>query len=159
MANHSFQPILTDERLEQAITFIADQSIALARLVLRRELSIDMICFFAQTPEEYAWLEQAVRARGPQSDLSHGPTLYVDSDFAVGGQQIRWFGVRQPDPTRPWVGYGDFPVALDDYAAMVAAAQANPHAHEITSGLGKPLLELRHPDFDVLGFVVASKGS
>jgi hypothetical protein len=155
MAQHPFSPIINTERLELAIAYIADQSLALARTVLRRELDVDTICFFAQSPAEYRFLEQAVRSRGPVSALSHGPTLYVDSDFEAGSHHIRIFGVRRPDPTRPQAGYGDYPVP--DYARLLAAEQSNPHVKEITSGRGQPLIELRHPDFDVLGFVVDAK--
>jgi len=149
---HKLSPITNEARLRTALDYVAEQSLALAREVLGQDLAIDTLCFFTHSPEEYAFLEQAVRARGPKSRLSHGPTLYTDVDFAVHDQRIRIFGVRQPDPTRPQVGYGDYPVP--DYERFLALVSDNPHMHEITSGRGKSLIELRHPDFDVLGFIV-----
>ena len=152
MAVHTFSPITNDQKLQEALEYIAEHSVLLAQKVLGRNLAIDTICFFSHSPEECAFLEKAVRPRGPESALSHGPTLYVDSDFMVKGQHISIFGVRRPDPTRPQVGYGDYPVA--DYVKLLEAQKDNPHVKEIISGRGKSLIELRHPEFDVLGFVV-----
>ncbi len=148
-----FRPITNNTQLELAIEYVAEKSLALARLVLGRDMDLDTICFFTQTPQEYDFLRQAVLARGNESKLSHGPTLYVDSNFDVFGHTIRIFGVRQPDPeNRPEVGYGDYPVA--DFSKLAKANTGNPHVKPIVSGLGKPLLELCHENYDVLGYVV-----
>ena len=150
-----FQPIINEEDLEEAIHYVAEKSLELARLVVGSELSTDTICFFAHNEAEHEFLRKAVMARGPVSKFSHGPTLYVDTDFTVHDQNIRIFGVREPDPTRTQVGYGDYPVK--DYERLQKMAIINPHMEEITSGRGKSLIELRHPDFDVLGYLVDVK--
>lgn len=152
---HPFSPITTEAQLQAAMEYIATQSVKLARQVLGCDLAIDTICFFTHSPEEYEFVERLVKQRGPVSKFSHGPTLYVDSDFTAAGHHIRIFGVRKPDPSRPQLGYGDYPVT--DYPELLKAGQANPHAKEIISGRGQSLIELRHPDFDVLGYVVAEE--
>jgi hypothetical protein len=152
---HDFLPITNAERLEAATAYVAEQAARLARVVLGRELPLDTICFFSHSPEEYAFLLDAVRAKGPESALTHGATTYADTDCMVGPHRIRLFGVREADETRPEVGYGDYPV--DDYAALLASVQDNQYAHEIISGRGKSLLELKHPDFDVRGYALASE--
>lgn len=149
---HSFSPIVTNERYNTALEYVAAETLLLARKVLDREVSIDTICFFSHTPEEYAFLEGEVRSRGEISRFSHDPTLYVDTDFMVVGQHIKIFGVRKPDPTRPWVGYGDYPLSDSDYDALCSTA--NPFVRRITSGIGQSLLQFEHPDFDVLGYAV-----
>lgn len=149
---HPFSPITNQAQLQAAMEYIAFQSVKLAKQVLGRAFSLDTICFFTHSPEEYEFVERAVKQRGPVSKFSHGPTLYVDSDFTVAGQHIRIFGVRQPDPARPQLGYGDYPVA--NYIELLKTERDNPYAKEIISGRGQSLLELRHPDFDVLGYVV-----
>lgn len=148
--NHEFSPIVNGQRLEKAIDYVAAQSLLLARAVLGRELTIDTICFFAQGNEEYDYLLGAVLQRGPLSKFSHEPTTYVDTDFVVADQHIKILGVRQPDTTRLWVGYGDYPVTSTEYEELRNGA--NPHIREINSGLGQALLQFEHPDFDVLGF-------
>ncbi|HKU18649.1 MAG TPA: hypothetical protein VJP80_05230 [Candidatus Saccharimonadales bacterium] len=155
MREFDFPLVMDNTVLQAAVEHIAHRSVALAQTVLGRTLDLDTICLFAHSAEEYAFVEQAVRARGPVSKFSHGPTLYVDVDLMMADWHIRMFGVRAPDPNRPWRGYGDFPV--DDYAALVQSTVTNPYIREITSGRGQPLLELKHPDFDVLGFVVQAK--
>ena len=147
-----FSPITTPERLATAIEHVASQSLSLGHTILGRQFAIDTICFFAHSAEEYDFLQAAVKSRGNPSPLSHGPTLYVETDFKVAGQRIQLFGVRRPDPTRPWIGYGDYPLNEAEYAAVRDAH--NPFIREITSGAGKALLQFEHPDFDVLGFGV-----
>ncbi len=151
----TFEPILSESKLQAAIEHIAKRSVELANVVLSRALPLDTICFFAQSPEEYIFLEKAVLARGSVSKFTHGATLYADTDFMVGQWHISIFGVRTPDPTRPWRGYGDYPV--DDYQQLLASTRTNPYAKEIISGRGQSLLELKHPDFDVLGYVVDAR--
>lgn len=153
MAQHDFSPITGEERLRAAIDYIAEKSLALSREVLGRELTIDTICIFTHSPEEYDFVKEAVRARGDKSRFSHGPTTYVDSDFTVLGQHIRIFGVRSPDPSRPQVGYGDYPVTDCEEIRAIKS----PYLKEIISGRGQSLIELRHPEFDVLGFVADAK--
>lgn len=137
---------------EAGLAYLATRSSELAETVLGHTLDVDTLCFFTHSPEEYAFVEKMVLARGPKSKFSHGATTYVTVDLIVAGQHIRILGVRQPDPTRPQRGYGDYPVA--DYAEILKTEASNPHIKEITSGRGKSLIELRHPDFDVLGFIV-----
>lgn len=151
---HEFSPIISEDHLQAAAEYLTRQSLLLAKTVLGQKLTIDTLCFFTHSPEEYQFIEQAVRRRGPESRFSHEPTLYVDTDFTVLDQHVRIFGVRKPDPARLEIGYGDYPVAEVDYQQLLHTAKNNPHMREITSGRGKSLVELRHPDFDVLGYVV-----
>jgi hypothetical protein len=150
--NHDFSPITNDSRLSEALEYIAKNSLDLARTVLQRELSIDTICFFTHSPEEYAYLLSAVQVHGQESRFSHGPTTYVDTDLKVADQQIKILGVRQPDPSRPWVGYGDYPITDEEYVSIKSSNSQ--YVQEISSGRGQPLLELKHPDFDVVGYLV-----
>lgn len=152
-AKHTFIPITNEARLKEATNYVVEQSVQLARVVLQRNLQVDTVCFFSHSRKEYDSLRRAVLARGPVSRFTHGATLYVDCDFEVASHRLRIFGVREPDADREEIGYGDYPV--DDYPALVAASRDNPYAHEIVTGRGKSLLELRHPDFDVRGYVVA----
>jgi hypothetical protein len=149
MQSYRFSPILEEKSFQAALLYIAHQSAALAEKTLGRSRDIDTITIFAHYPDEHAYLKKTVRSYGPVSTVTHGATLYIDADVTVAGNHIQYLGVRAPDGSRPQVGYGDFPV--DDYDAIRSAA--NPYVHEIVSGRGQSLLELRHPDFDVLGYV------
>lgn len=89
---------------------------------------------------------------GAVSKFAHGTKLYVDADQTVCGQRITLLGVGSPDKTRSEVGYADFPVA--DYESI--KAQNLPGVQEIRAGSGIDLLELRHHDFDVRGYLFES---
>jgi hypothetical protein len=93
-----------------------------------------------------------VIAAGPVSEFSHGVTTYVNVDMQVAGQHLGLLGVRQPDVLRQERGYGDY--SVDFFDILLGQIDKNPYAQPITSGRGKTLIELKHPDFDVRGYVV-----
>lgn len=149
---NSAAPIGSEADYDKVLEYVAERSRALAKTVLGRDLRLDTLTVFTQTPDEYGVVSKLLRSYGPESPFSHGPTLYIEVRKNVLDQQINLLGVRQPDATRPQRGYGDYPVS--DYGALRDNNAANPHVREIVSGNGHTLLELRHPDFDVLGYVV-----
>ncbi len=144
-----FSPILDGKSFHTALWYLARQSALLAELILGQKLAIDTLTIFSHFPEELAFLDHTVRRFGPVSPATHGETLYVDADFTVDDHRIHYLGVREPDSTRPQVGYADYPV--DDYDDIKVLS--SPYVREITSGRGQKLLELRHPDFDVFGYI------
>lgn len=145
--------ILSEADFQAGLTRIAQSSLELARTVLGRELRIDTVCFFTHSPEEYDFVRAKVAQAGPESKFSHGATLYVDVDLQLQRQNITLLGVRSPDDTRTEAGYADYPV--NNYQEVLAELQGSAYAHEIVSGQGIPLIELRHPDFNVRGYIAA----
>ena len=152
-SKHPFSPITDESRFDQALDYIAAHSSKLAEAVLGRTLVIDTLTVFAQSEEEYTFVATQIRNFGPVSPFTHGATLYISSDFSVQNFHIKILGVRRPDPTRPEVGYADYPVR--DYDAILRAGY--PEICEIISGRKQRLLEIRRPDFDVLGYIVAEE--
>jgi len=152
---HNFLPVRSEDDLVDAQIYVAEQAVKLATVVIGKHLSIDTITIFAQSDDEYAFIESELKSYGPVSPYSHGATLYVETASLVDNNPVKLFGVRRPDDSRPEVGYGDYPVS--DYKELKAATRDNPHVREIQSGAGMPLLELRHPDFDVRGYIVAGE--
>jgi hypothetical protein len=150
MAEHDFLPILEKQQFDEALDYIAERAACLVRAVLEQELPLDTLTIFTHSPEEHDFVSGVARRYGPESAFTHGDTLYISSDFTVQGHHIIFLGVRRPDATRPEVGYADYPV--EDYEAILAANY--PGAHQITSGRGQNLIELRHPDFDIRGYIV-----
>jgi hypothetical protein len=151
---HDFQPILNEDQYNQAITYIAQQAIKLALKVLNKNLTIDTITVFSQTKTEYDFIAGHLRVIGSLSNFSHGETIYIETDKTIGNNKIMLLGVRQPDATKPEVGYADYPVS--DYK-KIKKLHKGIYIKEILSGAGMHLLELAHPDFDVRGYVVAEK--
>ena len=67
MTEHAFSPIFSKEQLDRALEYIAEQADALAREVLKRQLELDTLTVFTQSPEEYAFVSQMIRTYGPVS--------------------------------------------------------------------------------------------
>jgi len=155
MSTEQRAAILDDESLETAWEYIARLSGPLAQAVFGRSLPIDTLCIFAQSEEEHDFVLGAIKALGPISRFTHESTTYVDVNMEVGGQVIKFLGVRKPDPTRPQVGYADYPIP--DYQALLANIADYPDAEQIMSGRGQSLVELRHPDFDILEYAFDSR--
>lgn len=151
---HPFQPINSKERFEEALDYVAATAAGLSEAVLSEALPIDTVTLFTRTSKEYYFLERLVRTYGERSEITHGPTLYIDSNFMLGENVIRYLGVRRPDDTRPEVGYADFPV--EDFEGLREAHAGNEAVKFMKSGRGQPLLELRHPEFDIRGYVVSA---
>ena len=152
MPEYPFRPITNEQRLNEALNYIAQRAASLAKLVLGRELPLDTLAVYAQSYDEHDFLTQAIRQCGPESPFTHETTLYVEPhELVVRGNAIRYLGVRKPDERRREVGYADFPV--DDYEAIRDAE--NPYVQPWVSARGQELLRLTHPDFDdIVGFVV-----
>lgn len=139
------------ERFQTALQYTAENALELGKKVVGRQMKIDTLCLFAHSPSEYEFIRSQVEKYGDRSPYSHGKTFYVASDFFVLEQYIRLLGVREPDEDRPEVGYADYPV--HDLEAMAQGLEHNSYATPVTSGRGRPLIELRHPDFDVRGYI------
>jgi hypothetical protein len=154
LKNHDFQPIIDEGRYSQAVNYIIKEASKLALNVLGKNLTIDTVTIFSQTPEEYKFFAKHLRDIGEVSHFSHGPTLYV-ATHAGDENSIKLRGVRQPDDSRTEVGYADYPIS--NYDQIKDQSIKNASVKEIISGTGIPLLELKHPDFDVRGYVVAKK--
>ena len=148
-------PLKTKQAFERRLTYIAQNGLVLGQLVLGREVPIDTVTIFSQTDQEYAKIAGFIRNYGPVSAVSHGDTLYIDTSFELLSNLISYLGVRKPDPTRPEVGYVDFPVS--DFTHLVSLCQESSFMQLITSGRGQPLIEIRHPNFDVRGYIVATE--
>lgn len=144
-----------EANFDQAMLYVATNAPLLAEAVLGERLSIDTICFFSQNPDHYQRLLEGVLGHGPVSRFTHGKTTYVDVGIDVADQQVKFLGVRQPDSTRPERGYGDYPVA--DLGQFLAKHKGKEGLYVMNSSLGQPMVELRHPDFDLRGYVIDAK--
>jgi hypothetical protein len=123
----------------------------LSETVLGEQLVPDTLTIFSRTKEEYDFVAGLICTYGQKSRFTHGITLYVDVDMEVASNHVTLLGVREPDSDRQDVGYADF--SVKNYAEIRAASKQ--HMQEITTGRGQSLLELRHPDFDIRGYLVS----
>lgn len=145
-------PIQNEDDLQGALRYIAEESLGLAREIVGEKLSLDALTVFAQSDVEYQLVRDLISDKGEVSPYTHESTLYIKANTIILDQEIQLLGVRRPDKGKPQRGYGDYPVyALHTYKEKLAN---NKHVQEIKSGNGLSLLELSHPDFNVLGYIV-----
>lgn len=150
------QSLTNPERILNEYRYIAQQGLALGETVFGKPLPLDTITIFTRSNGEFTTVSDCIRSLGAISRASHGPTLYIEpKDLIVAGFDISYLGVRKPDETRPERGYVDYPV--ENYAAYQAMLESSPNLAEITSGLGKPLIEVKHPSFDIRAYIVAAE--
>lgn len=153
MTVHPFSPITTEEKLKLALQYIAEQSLLLAQKVIPGEkLEIDTLTIFSQSDAEFDFISRHIRKYGKQSPFTHGETLYISSNLRIDDHVIKFLGVRRPDSARTEVGYADYPV--ENYEQILKDYAGNPNVMEIASGRNQTLIELKHPDFDVRGYIV-----
>ena len=149
---HDFSPIDSEAKYKAALEYLMSESMKLTKAVLGERLIPDTLTVFSRTKDEYDFIDNLIRTYGTKSRFSHGITLYIDVDMEIAGKHVALLGVREPDNDRQDVGYADF--SVQNYAALRGAGQA--YTQEITTSRGQSLLELRHPDFDVRGYLVSA---
>jgi hypothetical protein len=149
---HDFSPIDSKQKYQAAITYLMVQGGKLTKEALGQEIMPDTLTIFSRTQAEFDFIDDLIRTYGPKSRFTHGFTLYVDVDMEVAGNRVVLLGVREPDDDRHDVGYADFSVL--NYLEIRDAGKR--YVQEITTGRGQSLLELRHPDFDIRGYLVSS---
>ena len=148
----TFTPISGADDYLEALAYIAERAAELAETVLKQSLPLDTLTVFTHSIKEYEIVKSLVLEKGVESKFSHGGTTYVDADVEVAGRNIRLLGVREPDVNRPERGYGDYPVS--NFPSLKKQFQGDHFVKFMTSESGIPMLELRHPGFDVRGYVV-----
>jgi hypothetical protein len=149
---HAFSPIDSKIKYTEALEYLMVQGCKLAETILGEEIVPDTLTIFSRTQEEYDFIDGLIRTFGTKSRFTHGITLYIDVDMEVGGQHVVLLGVRESDDDRQDIGYADF--SVDNYFEIRDLGKR--FVHEITTSRGQSLLELRHPDFDIRGYLVAA---
>lgn len=157
---HPFMPITNYENFAAALNYIAERSMALANYVLGAEIirqqnvTLDTLTVYAQSQAEYNFIlsEITTGKYGLESTYSHEPTTYISSNLAVGDANIFYLGVRKFNENQRHIGYGDFKVDDYKYVAGLKKQGVDP----IVTGLGQNMLSIMSPNYDVLGYLVAS---
>jgi hypothetical protein len=154
MVKHLFSPIGGESTFNEALEYTAEELRKLCIKVLGETLPIDTLKVFSHYFDEYDLLEGIVSSKGPKSKFTQGMNYYSNVDLTISGEHILWLGVRKPDPYRSQVGCGDFSVA--DYDGFKDKYLDLEHGYVREIMDDRDMLEIWHPDFDVLGYVIPS---
>lgn len=151
---YRFSPIQNETDCTRAIEYIQEKLRELSKLVIEEGLPINTLKIFAHYEEEYKFLKQWVDGLGNNEDEGSSTSYYVkpDKQMTINDDPIEYVGIRVPDPYRAQVGCGDFVVDnYEDFKTKYLGRSANirevPHQKY-------EMLELFHPDIDVLGYIV-----
>lgn len=148
---YRFSPIKDEATLEKAWGYITEQLEILSQEVLHEKLSISILKVFPHYPEEYAYLHTLISKMGPETSYSSETSLYVEIDKEIRGHNITALGVRFVDPYRMQVGCGDYEV--DDFTVFRQKhINTSPFIRDVKDSTD--MLEIWHPDYDVLGYVI-----
>lgn len=154
MQLYRFSPIENEEAALKALEHIGRGLRELSSLVLNEGLQINTLKIFAHYENEYKLLRQWVDSIGQAKDEGSPTSYYVEPDkpMTVGDDPIEYVGIRVPDPYRAQVGCGDFVVSnYEDFKAKYLGK--SPFIREVPHQKYQ-MLELFHPDIDVLGYIV-----
>ena len=150
---YRFSPITTKEEFERVLLYIAEQSQKMIQQVCGQALPIESLRVFAHYPNEYRDLTEFIATYGPPSTVQPQKGMYVDAAFTAGDSVTKRIGIRPPDPHSMQVGHADF--AVDGFEAFRQQYSNHPDGFvRELPGREESMLEIWHPDFDVLGYVV-----
>lgn len=150
---YRFSPITNQTQLFQAYEYIADQLEQLSQQLLSESLPITTLKVFAHYPDEYQHLHSLISQLGPAASFNSDTSYYVEVDQTIKDHHISYLGLRIVDPYRLHVGCGDFEVTDFQQAKQICLSDS-PYIRQFAD---KNMLELWHPDFDILGYIIPSQ--
>ncbi len=151
---YRFSPIDSEESFALATEYIVSELEKLSQELLQQSLPINTLKVFAHYPEEYEYLHKLISQMGPLSSLSSDTSLYVEVNNNIKGHDIKYLGVRVVDPYRLQVGCGDYEVK-----DIEKFKKQNVGTSQFVRNFRNNMVELWHPNFDVLGYVASSIGN
>ena len=154
MKFYRFSPLQNNEDCTKALEYIQEKLRELSKLIIEEELPINTLKIFAHYEDEYAFLKKWVNSIGTNEDEGSLTSYYVKSHepMVINDDPIDYVGIRVPDPYRSQVGCGDYVVSnFEEFKAKYLGK--SPYIRE-KSHQKYQMLELFHPDMDVLGYIV-----
>lgn len=126
----------------------------LSKIIIEEQPPVNTLKIFAHYENEYIFLKEWANSIGKNEDSDSTTSYYVRpfEPTAINNDPIEYIGIRVPDPYRAQVGCGDYVVEnydefKDKYLnTSVYIREVAHHKYE--------MLELFHPDIDVLGYIV-----
>lgn len=154
MKLYRFSPITDVAACHEALEYIDVKLRELSSLVIPESLPVNTLKIFAHYDDEYAFIKKWIDTLGKTWDGSSSTSYYVKpfKQMTVNSDPIEYVGLRVVDPYRGQVGCGDF--VVDNYEDFKSNYLGkSPYIREVTHPEYE-MLELFHPDIDVLGYIV-----
>lgn len=147
---YRFSPIKDEKEFNTVLDYLVVEVEKLSQQLLNQKLPINTLKVFAHYPEEYKFLLNLVQKLGPPAPFNSETNYYAQVEKHIGNHKIDYIGVRVVDPYRMQVGCGDY--EIPNFAEIKSHyADKSDFVRNLPDD---DMLELWHPDFDVLGYVV-----
>lgn len=154
MKFYRFSPLTSSDDCLKALEYIDEKLRALSALVLDVKLPVNTLKIFAHYEDEYSFLREWADSLGESKDEGSSTSYYVEpaEPMTVNDDPIEYVGIRVPDPYRAHVGCGDY--VVENYDEIKSKyLGSSPYIREVPHEKYQ-MLELFHPDIDVLGYIV-----
>ncbi len=146
---YRFSPIENEKVFKQVLEYLTSELEKLSQKLLKQSLPITTLKVFPHYPEEYAYLHKLISKKGPKASFSSDTSLYVQVNEKIKGHNIKYLGVRIVDPYRLQVGCGDYEIKnIEEFKKQ------NTNTSQFVRNFREDMVELWHPNFDILGYVV-----
>ncbi len=146
---YRFSPINNDKSFREVLEYLTSELEKLSKELLNQSLPITTLKVFAHYPDEYDYLYKLISGMGKKASFSSDTSLYVEVNEKIKGYDIKYLGVRIVDPYRLHVGCGDY--EIEDFQQFKVT---NSNKSQFVRDFTDDMVELWHPNFDVLGYVV-----
>ena len=155
---YRFSPIKNEQELREAIDYVAKKTTELSRKFTANEYPINYLTIFSHYEDEFENLEKILFSMGKHVGENNGPFIQLNEPIQLSNGKLEKIRIRQPDPYRMQVGCNDFTVP--DYVAFKQTYVTNqPNHFRVIQRPQFEMIELFHPDFDVLAYVLSNKPS
>lgn len=146
MQLYRFSPIKTEEELQDAVAYISGAVGDLSEKLLGERFPLGSLTVFAHYEDEFERLVGFLEKNGERSIENNGPYFKLREPLSG----IALVRIRKPDPYRMQVGCAD--LAVGEYKEFKKKYGNRLHLIEREE---YEMLELHHPDLDVLAYVVS----
>ncbi len=148
-SQYRFSPIKTEKTLFEAIEYTYEETSRLLQEFSISSGQLESITIFSHYPDEYSYLSDLLAGLGKSGDGSKYIHLKAPLKLS-NGQELGLLRVRQPDPYRYQVGCCDFTA---DFEKVKSLTQTFPNNIRLIERPDVVLIEISHPDYDVLAYV------
>lgn len=146
---YHFSPIKDEKGFEEVLSYLVEELDKLANKLFGRSLPITTLKVFPHYQEEYEYLYDLLSKLGSKASFSSDTSLYVQVNKQIKECGIKYLGVRIVDPYRMQVGCGDYEIEnFEEFKKQYLGTSP------FIRSFRDDMLELWHPDFDVLGYIV-----
>jgi len=149
---YRFSPVVGEENLKKVFEYIANELQSLLMKICNEKLPITTLKVFPHFEDEYESLHTIIARMGEPAPFNSNTSFYAKCDEQISGNNINYLGVRVVDIERPQVGCGDF--EIDDFEEF---SKKYVGKSEFVSNFRRDMLEVWHPEFDVLGYIIPKK--